>query len=251
MDQTDPNRPNRFLPKKDDFVYGDSSTYFQPQGPDVTQHPILQPEIPGQELFDIYKRPPSPKLILPDDSYFYINVSGQIEYADFQGVDSLFMKYDFVAGPEWQIIYGQKSGGSQTAYKARGSNRRLVWNFPFNLGFRSTNLKGWPQLIITCIGGDFLGREVIKGYGNGHIPTQPGRHERTLYMYRPKSSSILVNFIGALKGKLAELIDPPSTLGMADGREVTRMESGGSVKIVFQVSQTNMEKFGYSVKSIS
>lgn len=251
MEQGDPNMPNKFLPKKDDYIYGDSRNYFQPQDQISPRAQNLQPEIPGQELFDRFKRPPSPRLILPDDSYFYINVTGQIEYAEFPGVDSLFMKYDFVHGPEWELIHGQKSGGSQMAFKARGSNKRLVWNFPFNLGFRSTNPKGWPQVIVTCIGGDFLGREVVKGYANGHVPTQPGRHQRTLKMFHPKSSSILVTFIGMLKGKIAELIDPSSTLGSGEGREVTRMGSGGSIKVVFQISQSNLDKFGYSVKSIS
>jgi B9 domain-containing protein 1 len=47
---------------------------------------------------------------------------------------------------------------------------------PFECSLRSTNPYGWPQLVVTCAYPDFLGREVIKGYGVCHIPTTPGRY---------------------------------------------------------------------------
>lgn len=51
----------------------------------------------------------------------------------------------------------------------------VVWNFPLEISFRSTNAFGWPQLAISVWGPDLLGNEVIRGYGATHLPTSPGR----------------------------------------------------------------------------
>ena len=97
------------------------------------------------------------------------------------------------------------------------------------------------------IGPDFFGREVVQGYTTIHVPLQPGRHERVGYSFTPKSSSILVHTLGVLRGKVPELIDPPRTLAEPYGREVIRADSRGSVKVVFNVTEKNMESFGYTI----
>lgn len=51
----------------------------------------------------------------------------------------------------------------------------LVWNFPIDVTYKSTNVFGWPQLVVHVFGLDPLGRDVIKGYGAAHLPTCPGR----------------------------------------------------------------------------
>lgn len=125
----------------------------------------------------------------------------------------------------------------------------MVWNLPFHIEFRSTSPKGWPQLTVDCRGQDFFGRSIPKGYGTTHVPTQPGRTCKTIRLFTPKSSSKLVEMIGRVKGKVAELMDAPTFLANNDGREMTRQHSGGKVQVVFSVSQMNMEHFGYSVLS--
>ena len=100
-------------------------------------------------------------------------------------------------------------------------------------------------MIMTLTGPDFYGRKVAIGYGNVHIPTTPGRHVRYVKTFLPASSSMLVRFIGWLKGRPAEYSDPASTLSTGTGREVTRVKSHGLVKVVFVVAQVNMEKFGF------
>ncbi len=51
----------------------------------------------------------------------------------------------------------------------------LVWNFPIDVTYKSTNAYGWPQLVVSVYGLDYLGRDVIKGYGCMHLPTCAGR----------------------------------------------------------------------------
>ena len=55
----------------------------------------------------------------------------------------------------------------------------------------------------------------------------------------------MIKFIGWLKGRPAEYSDPIHTLTGNAGREVTRVNSHGKVKIVFVVAEVNMKKFGY------
>jgi len=111
--------------------------------------------------------------------------------------------------------------------------------------FRSVNPYGWPQLTITCGGKDFLGRENNYAYGCTHIPTIPGRHEKYVRMFAPVSSSWLTRLIAWVMGNFAEYIDAPKTLAEAEGREVTRVRAEGVVKVVFQVTIRNLDKYGY------
>ena len=52
--------------------------------------------------------------------------------------------------------------------------RPCVWNFPIDVAFKSTNVSGWPTIILSVYGFDFLGRDVIRGYGSLLLPTVPG-----------------------------------------------------------------------------
>ncbi len=52
--------------------------------------------------------------------------------------------------------------------------RDIVFNFPFEATFSTTNPSGWPQIVLTLYGPDVFGRSVVKGYGSVHIPTEPG-----------------------------------------------------------------------------
>ena len=43
-------------------------------------------------------------------SYFYLALQGQVECGHFQELDGLAIKYDFVAGDDWEIASGQPEG---------------------------------------------------------------------------------------------------------------------------------------------
>ena len=118
---------------------------------------------------------------------------------------------------------------------------------PFECSFRSLNPSGWPQIVITCVFPDFLGREVVKGYGVVHIPTTPGRHERLVQIFSPITSSVFLKVLGFLVGQRAEIINAPKVVASGDGREITRTKAEGAVKIVFNVTLRDLEKFGYNI----
>ena len=120
----------------------------------------------------------------------------------------------------------------------------MVWNYPFEVTFRTYGVMGWPQLILHFTSRDFLGRDVICGYGVVHVPTQPGTHTRTVNVFTPVSSSVLADIIGYLVGKPAEYRSYAELLHKNEGREVTRVVSAGTVKVQFHVTMKDLDKYG-------
>ncbi|MEE6497871.1 hypothetical protein FKM82_002903 [Ascaphus truei] len=127
-------------------------------------------------------------------SVFLLNVNGQIESAEFPEFDELYCKYCFVYGPDWAAASGVEEGISQITSKNRGVRQALVWNFPIEITFKSTNPYGWPQIVVSVYGPDVFGNDVVRGYGAVHLPFTPGRHKRTIPMFVPESSSKLQKF---------------------------------------------------------
>ena len=66
--------------------------------------------------------------------------------------------------------------------------------------YKSTNAFGWPQVVVSVYGADSLGRDVIQGYGCGHLPTAPGRYTLRLRLYKPRSASLLQTFTAWVTG---------------------------------------------------
>ena len=78
------------------------------------------------------------------ENFFYLNILGEIKSAKFPlGPDGsgLFTRYDFVAGDDWEIVSGVRSGISQCANSGRNSDE-IVFNMPVECTFKSTNIHG-------------------------------------------------------------------------------------------------------------
>lgn len=73
---------------------------------------------------------------------------GQIDFGEFMEMDGLAVKFDFVAGQDWNVAGGELSGEGQHSFKAPfGSTegkKRIVWNLPFEITYRSMSPFGWP-----------------------------------------------------------------------------------------------------------
>ncbi|CAI2379743.1 unnamed protein product [Moneuplotes crassus] len=182
-------------------------------------------------------------------SFFYLGVSGQIDSGEFNNRDGIAIKYDIVKGNRWKLVKGEETGISQHGFRNQGASKRIVWNFPFEVIYSSTNVKEWPQIVLYGSGKDFRGREVIEFYGSVHVPTAPGRHTRYVRLFQPVTSSIFGKFLGWIKGNPASYKDAPNLIAKGEGREVTRVQSGGLIKITFQITQRNLEKYGYKTTS--
>lgn len=94
--------------------------------------------------------------------------------------------------------------------------------------------------MLTFTARDFLGRDVICGYGVTNVPTQPGTFTRYVHVFCPIASSLVSSLIGTIKGTPAQYIKPSEVISKNEGREVTRVVSAGIVKIQFNVTLKNM-----------
>lgn len=176
---------------------------------------------------------------------FVVACTGQIEWCEMLGKDNLFCRYVVEHGGDWSVIEGQKEGISQMARKSSGQNRRVVWNFPIDISFKSTNAFGWPQLVISVSGMDLFSRDVIRGYGRVHIPISPGRYTKYVRLFRPAPSSWLQGVMSWIQGEPPEFVNT-SFIAEGEGREAVRVNSEGLVKIQFNVMTKDMATFGYS-----
>ncbi|XP_075421911.1 B9 domain-containing protein 1 isoform X3 [Ascaphus truei] len=158
-------------------------------------------------------------------SVFLLNVNGQIESAE-----------------------GVEEGISQITSKNRGVRQALVWNFPIEITFKSTNPYGWPQIVVSVYGPDVFGNDVVRGYGAVHLPFTPGRHKRTIPMFVPESSSKLQKFTSWFMGRRPEFTDP-KVVAQGEGREVTRVRSQGFLTLSFNVVTKDLKKLGYTNSS--
>ena len=183
-------------------------------------------------------------------THFVVMATGQIESGRYEGLDNLYCRYTFSHGDDWQVARGVEEGITQMS-TASGSTsdagQLAVWNFPVDVTFRATGAYGWPQIVLSVYGTDAFGRaDMIVGYGAAHLPMAPGRHEIYIRTFRPLASSLYQRLMSWLLGQRAEFRDSqfPSK---GEGRDVTRVQSFGCVKVVVDVTLQGMEELGYSV----
>lgn len=90
-----------------------------------------------------------------------------------------------------------------------------------------------------------MGSESLKGYGCIHVPTSPGRFERNARIFCPVRDTWWTSFKTKLFGPDCELAEDPEVIASGEGREVTSVQYIGNIKIIFEVIQRNMARFGY------
>jgi B9 domain-containing protein 1 len=177
-------------------------------------------------------------------SVFLLSVTGQIASGHFPGMDNLYCKHCFVFGPDWAVTGGQEEGISQIARASLDQRRKIAWNFPLDVTFRSTSPFGWPQLVVSVFQMDGAGGETVRGYGAAHVPLTPGAHQVKMAMFVPESSSVLQRMAAALTGRRPEFVDARVVAG-GEGRDVTRVNSQGWVHVHFHVMSKDLKRLGY------
>jgi B9 domain-containing protein 1 len=219
-----PPKRKRKIPNTSDLISNDQSSL-------IKDHSILNQQ-------------PSSSPSTTND--FTINIQGVIESAQFFSGDAIYCKYDIMYGSNWKIISGQKSGQSQHSCQSEGVSNYFVWNLPFNITLTSSIPTGWPQIVVSCFYPDFFGREILKAYGAIYIPTQKGRHTRTIQMFCPISSSVIANALGYIFGQKAEIINAPKVLATGEGREILRTQSEGALTVKLNITLSHMDELGYN-----
>ena len=122
----------------------------------------------------------------------------------------------------------------------------VIWNFPVDVTFKSTNVYGWPRIAISVYGVDFLGRDVVRGYGSALIPLIPGQHIVEVENYTPIATSVFNQALCWIMGNPPEFFDSKFVC-QGDGREVTRVQSSGIVRLKLNIVTKGMNQCGYSL----
>ncbi|KAJ3646657.1 hypothetical protein Zmor_024233 [Zophobas morio] len=175
------------------------------------------------------------------DGTFLVSVTGQIEYVDILAPagSAWHCKYEFVTGPDWKIIGGLEAGLSQISNVVVNGDR-VVLNFPLEINFKSTNIYGWPQLVLSVYKGMQL-----EGYGRIHMPLRPGVHKLDASLAKPQPSSML-GYVGSFFGYQPELLQP-KMLATTAGNHLIQMISYGEVRISVNVVMQGIRNLGYDL----
>ncbi|XP_058456944.1 B9 domain-containing protein 1 [Malaya genurostris] len=165
------------------------------------------------------------------ESYFHLAVTGQLESAYFPlGPDgsSLFCRYDVVAGPDWEMVSGMRSGITQSA-KAERDFRTVVFNMPLEFTMKSTNPHGWPQIVFSLYGNNFWNVETNRGYARVHCPLSGTNCTLRAPLLVPKFSNIWSAAVSWITGINPEMRDPKV---LADGSKHKGLASDAYGKVV-------------------
>lgn len=113
-----------------------------------------------------------------------------------------------------------------------------------DLTFKSTNVYGWPSIVLCVYGLDELGRDVVRGYGVQRLPRTQGKSCLFVPLFRPVATSPLNGFLSWIMGRYPEFLDP-KFIAKSYGRQVTRVSSSGSAKLRINFSSKDLDKFGF------
>jgi len=141
-----------------------------------------------------------------DGNSFLVQCTGQIVSGDFGPVDYLYCRYSFQIGDDWTIASGLDTGLSQTSCKNLSySDEQIIWNFPIDVSFNTTNVFGWPRIALSVYGIDYFGRDVIRGYGSALVPLSVGQHRIEIDMFVPLATSFINDVISWIMGNPPEV----------------------------------------------
>ncbi|KAH8389370.1 B9 domain-containing protein 1 [Drosophila serrata] len=187
-------------------------------------------------------------------SYFSLSITGQIVSATFPlGPDKefVFLRYELIAGPDWQLASGPQHGLTQLATNKSGHfNEPIVFNMPIEVTYRSTSPYGWPQILVSVFGRSGLGRESLLGYAHIHLPVfgsrRPAEQMEQLQapILMPKCPNMIADVTSWLLRREPELKDPKVLLDNLKCKGLA-MESYGSLDFQLSSVMRGARKLGY------
>lgn len=153
---------------------------------------------------------------------------------------------------DWEKEDGNITGESQYCFRGEGNNNYFVYNTPFEISLRSINPFGWPQLVITCVTIDRVGKESIFGYGVVYCPMKPGIYKKEVAIFSPMSTEFQDKINSMVnqneeKKKEKDTYNAPKIIASGEGREITRANHMGSIEVKFQITLRDVEKLGYNI----
>eukprot|EP01067_Filipodium_phascolosomae_P000459 Filipodium_phascolosomae@DN1360_c0_g1_i1.p1 len=143
----------------------------------------------------------------------------------------LVCRFHFVYGPGWKVLTGRSEGVSQIAQGSLfGGFEGVVWSCPFDCVFKSDAVQGWPRFALEVDGFDWQNRQIIKGYSSVHVPTCSRGQDRKLLLYKPVSSSKLLQLKALWSGLHPQFVSEHAW-AQPEGREVVQVASHGEAQV--------------------
>ncbi|XP_046959961.1 B9 domain-containing protein 1 [Vanessa cardui] len=177
---------------------------------------------------------------------FLVSFNGNIEYVIFPaGIfdEQLYIQFEVVWGIDWDPKSGLCTGTSQMA-RPGSDPEKVIFNMPVEMVLGSTNVFGWPQLVVTVRAKNFFSGDTLRGYALFLLPPVAGTHEMTAPLVKPRSATMLGEWLAWLTGRQPELVDPRM---LATGKEnyLLRTESYGHVRLKMTMVSKDLRKLGY------
>jgi hypothetical protein len=179
-----------------------------------------------------------------DQDEFQLDISGEIESGSFtQPLHKAYVAYDIMSSDldEWRVISGVASGISP---KSDTTTCEVVWNVPISCSYSSPSPAGWPRITLTVYGTDWLNRHVVLGYASTIVPSQPGRHSRTLKLFAPQPSSWYNSVLGWILGHRSRFRNKEAFMcrTVSSKENIKVKPIGFSIRMNFNICLRNTEK---------
>ena len=156
------------------------------------------------------------------------------------------MKYELVAGENWDFVDGEIGGRSQGGSVNHNKGEMIVWNIHFGATFRTISLAGYPKLVMGFTGPDDYGKEIIQGYAVCVLPIRPGKHDVSCHIFKPVKSKYLGLVYESQASDNTKEVD---FRAIASGklREISTVEHMGTLTVSVNISHKNVSRFGYQL----
>jgi hypothetical protein len=138
-----------------------------------------------------------------------------------------------------------------------------VLNMPIDVCFRTTNLHGWPRIVLSVYGESGLQSllqarpvPIPLGHGAALLPVVPGSQiPVTVPLYRPVASktgplAFLARLFRPLTGDYPDYFDS-RFVGQGESRLVTRVEATGEATLHFNVATSGLAQAGFNVGGVA
>jgi len=153
-------------------------------------------------------------------------IMGRILNASGFDTEELYLKYDIIFGPNFNVLNGITSGETFQSIAYEEDNINVV-NFdqPISLNLSCQSINGWPKIVVEVWSNDKEGKNCIIGYGTGFIPIKSGFSKMAINCWRP-SKSITASLEETLLGNNKEFHDKSAVYSTAEKFGVTSISTG-------------------------
>eukprot|EP01063_Lacrimia_lanifica_P016421 TRINITY_DN2298_c1_g1_i1.p1 TRINITY_DN2298_c1_g1~~TRINITY_DN2298_c1_g1_i1.p1 ORF type:complete len:201 (+),score=87.14 TRINITY_DN2298_c1_g1_i1:55-603(+) len=98
-----------------------------------------------------------------------LHIVGQLSHARNFGKGNLFILWEVVTGSHWEHIEGNEQGQTHVI-ESEDPAFGAILAHPIDVHFRTSNVQGWPKLVVHVWHQDAYGRKDFVGYGVAYLP---------------------------------------------------------------------------------